>query len=237
MKKIQVVPLVLLSLTLQAQQTPTTTSATKPGTTQTTMVRLTSKSDTLQYSLGAFIGQWMAKNGFAVTNQVLFKRGMDDVLQNKKLAVTDTTIAPIIAAYQLSTQNARSRQMEEQLFASLKGKPGVGVLPNGVHYIVIKTGTGIRPTAQDSIVINAIGVFPDGAVFEDTFQKKKTITTLTGNLIPGLNETVQLMPEGSAWRIFIPSVLAYGSAGLANVIPPNMALIFDITLMEVKAKK
>jgi FKBP-type peptidyl-prolyl cis-trans isomerase len=98
-------------------------------------------------------------------------------------------------------------------------------------------GTGIRPTAKDTVVINAIGMFPDGSVFEDTFQKKQAITTLTGTLIPGLNETVQLMPEGSVWRIFIPSALAYGLAGLPNVIPPNTALVFDITLMEVKLMK
>jgi FKBP-type peptidyl-prolyl cis-trans isomerase len=222
----------LITISLSAQQKPS-----KPVSVPPTLIKLSNKADTLQYSLGAFIGQWLVKNGLKINNQLLFKRGMDDVIQNKKLAVTDTTIAPIVAAYQLSSQNARSRQLEEQLFVALKGKPGVGVLPNGVHYIVIKAGTGIRPTAQDSVVINAIGVFPDGTVFEDTFQKKKTITALTGNLIPGLNETIQLMPEGSAWRIFVPSVLAYGSAGLQNVIPPNMALVFDITLMEVKGKK
>jgi FKBP-type peptidyl-prolyl cis-trans isomerase len=118
--------------------------------------------------------------------------------------------------------------MEEQLFAALKGKPGVGALPDGVHYIVIKAGTGVRPSAKDSIVINAIGIFPDGKVFENTIEKKKPITTLTGTLIPGLNETLQLMPEGSVWRIFVPSALAYGPAGLPNMIPSNTALVFDI---------
>jgi FKBP-type peptidyl-prolyl cis-trans isomerase len=222
----------LITISLSAQQ-----QTQKPVSVPQTLVKLTSPADTLQYSLGAFIGQWMVKNSFTVSNQVLFKRGMDDVLQKKKLAVTDSTIAPIVAAYQLSSQAVRSRHLEEQLFAALKGKPGVGALPDGVHYIVIKAGTGIRPTPLDSVVINAIGIFPDGTVFEDTFQKKKAITTLIGNLIPGLNETVQLMPEGSSWRIFIPSVLAYGSAGLSNVIPPNMALVFDITLMQVKQVK
>jgi FKBP-type peptidyl-prolyl cis-trans isomerase len=160
---------------------------------------------------------------------------MNDVLQGKPLSVNDTTIVKRIAAYQLSTQNERNRQMEEQLFSALKGKPGVGALPDGVHYIVIKAGTGVRPTLKDSVVINAIGVFPDGTVFEDTFQKNKEITTLTSALIPGLNEAIQLMPEGSVWRIFVPSALAYGPAGLANIIPSNSALVFDITLMAVKA--
>jgi FKBP-type peptidyl-prolyl cis-trans isomerase len=219
--------LITISISAQQQQV-------KPVNVTQTLIKLTSPSDTLQYTLGAFIGQWLVKNGFAINNPVLFKRGMDDVLQKKPLSVTDSTIVHRIAAYQLSMQNERSRQMEEQLFAALKGKPGVGALPDGVHYIVVKAGTGIRPTPKDSVVINAIGIFPDGTVFEDTFKKKKSITTLTGALIPGLNETMQLMPEGSVWRIFIPSALAYGPAGLPNVIPPNTALVFDITLMEVK---
>ena len=222
----------MLTISISAQQ-----QQVKPVNVPPAVTKLTSPADTLQYTLGAFIGQWLVKNGFAINNPVLFKKGMDDVVQKKPLLVTDSTVVRRIAAYQLSMQNERNRQLEEQLFGALKGKPGVGALPDGVHYIVVKMGTGIRPTAKDSIVINAIGIFPDGTVFEDTFQKKKTITSLTGNLIPGLNEAIQLMPEGSVWRIFVPSALAYGPAGLPNVIPPNTALVFDITLIEVKQLK
>ena len=222
----------LLTISISAQQPPAKPAANPPA-----VLKLTTPADTLQYTLGAFIGQWLGKNGFAITNPALFGKGMDDVLQNKKLLVTDSTIVRRIATYQLSMQNERNRQLEEQLFAALKGKPGVGALPDGVHYIVVKAGTGIRPTAKDTVVINAVGIFPDGTVFEDTFKKKQAITSLTANLIPGLNETIQLMPEGSVWRIFIPSALAYGPAGIPNVIPPNSALVFDITLMEVKQIK
>jgi FKBP-type peptidyl-prolyl cis-trans isomerase len=202
-----------------------------------TVEKLNSSADTLQYTLGAFIGQWLVKSGFEINNTVLFNRGMDDVLQNKPLLINDTSIVKLIAAYQLSTQNERNAKQEEQLFAALKGMPGVGVLPDGVHYIVVKTGTGIRPAVTDTVVINAIGMFPDGTVFEDTYQKKQAIISVTGNLIPGLNETIQLMPEGSVWRIFVPSVLAYGTTGLSNLIPPNTALVFDISLLEVKQAK
>jgi len=221
----------LMTINISAQQQPV-----KSTDVPQTVVKLSSPADTLQYTLGAFIGQWMVKNGFAINDPVLFKRGMDDVLQNKPLAVNDTTIVPRIAAHQLTTRNERSRQMEEQLFAALKGKSGIGVLPNGVHYLVLEEGNGIRPTAKDSIVINAVGVFPDGTVFEDT-RKKKPIKNITSGLIPGLNTAIQLMPEGSVWRIFVPSALAYGPAGLSNLIPPYTALVFDITLVEVKVRK
>lgn len=197
-------------------------------------VQLANESDTLQYALGAFIGQWMVVNNFEIVNANLFLNGMGDVLQNKPLAVVDSTIAPIISAFQLTTQNEKSKQMEDQLFEALRGQSGVGALPNGVNYIVLKEGNGIRPAANDTIVFNAIGIFPDGSVFEDTFQKEQPISNVTSSLIPGLRDAIQLMPAGSAWRIFIPSALAYGPAGLPNVIPPNTALVFDITLEEVK---
>jgi FKBP-type peptidyl-prolyl cis-trans isomerase len=197
-------------------------------------VQLTSQADSLQYALGAYLGQWMVKNNFQVQNANLFLRGMDDALKNQELAVEDSTIAPLVAKQQLAAQNERNRQMEEQLFESLKGKPGVGVLPEGVHYIVAKKGTGVRPTLKDTVVLHAVGVFPDGKKFEDTQEKGQPIVAVTENLIPGLREAIQLMPEGSVWRVFVPSVLGYGSAGLPNKVPPYMALVFDIKLLEVK---
>ncbi len=221
------ITLLLISISVSAQETNKQTNAKQE-------LALSSSTDTLQYAIGAFIGQWMVKNNFKVQNANQFLKGMDDVLQNKPLAVTDSTIAPIVSAYQLSTQNAKNQVMEEQLFASLKGKTGIGVLPNGVHYFVKKQGAGDRPSVKDTIVINTIGVFPDGTVFEDTYKNKQAITIITGNLIPGLNEAIQLMPAGSVWRIFVPSVQAYGSTGKPNVIPPHMALVFDVELVEIK---
>ncbi|MEE4196612.1 MAG: DUF6705 family protein [Bacteroidales bacterium] len=225
---ILIITVFFISFSVFAQQTePETVKQKEP-------VQLTSQADSLQYALGAYLGQWMVKNNFKVQNATLFLLGMDDVLQNRPLAVNDSVITPLVSAYQLSNQNERNRQMEEQLFESLKGKPGVGVLPEGVHYIVAEKGTGVRPTLKDTVVIHAVGVFPDGTKFEDTQEKGQPITIVTENLIPGLREAVQLMPEGAVWRVFIPSVLGYGSAGLPNKVPPYMALVFDIKLLEVK---
>ena len=223
---ILIIATILIVFSLSAQETDKTAN-------QSQQFKLTTQTDSLQYALGAFIGQWMVKNSFEVTNANVFLTGMDNVLKNMSLAIPDSTITPIVLAYQLSLQNKKSRQLEENLFTTLKGKTGIGVLPNGVNYIVRKQGTGIRPGLKDTLEINAIGVFPDGTLFEDTYKKKQTIITVTETLIPGLKEVIQLMPEGSIWRIFIPSELAYGEKGLTNVIPPNTALIYDIELIKV----
>lgn len=230
MKKIKIILLLFLISTLGFAQEQNS----KQTNANQSIMQLTSSTDTLQYALGAYLGQWMVKNSFEVKNAKLFLQGMDDVLQKKALSINDSTIAPIISAYQVSSLIEKNKLMEEQLFATLKGKSGVGVLPNGVNYIIRQQGNGVRPSANDTIVVHALGVLPDGTVFEDTYKKKQAITTAIGALIPGLNEAVQLMPVGSVWRIFIPSVLGYGSAGLQNIVPPHSALVFDIELVEIK---
>lgn len=197
-------------------------------------IKLATKADTLQYSMGAITGQWMVRNNFEVKNANLFLKGMDDVLKKKPLVLSDSTITAAVAEYQLSTQIEKSKLQEEQLFAALKGKTGVGVLPNGVHYIIRRQGEGVRPAAKSTVVINAVGVLPDGTIFEDTYKKKQAISTPINTLIPGLNEAVQLMPVGSVWRVFIPSALGYGEKGLQNLVPPYSALVFDIELLEIK---
>ena len=219
----------LLTLSLSAQK-----QTEKASGTAVASAKLVSPADTLQYSLGVFVGQWMLNSGFAVSNKIIFNQGMDDIMMNRPRAIADSAIVPIIAAYQLSTQNERSRQMEVQLFADLKEQKGVGVLPSGVHYIIVKPAQGVRPNYNDTIVFHAVGAFPDGTIFEDTNQKGLPITNLVSNLIPGLNEAVQLMPVGSTWRIFVPSALAYGTAGLEGVIPGDMAVVFEIGLLEVR---
>jgi len=46
-------------------------------------VKLTSSSDSSQYILGAYLGQYLIANGLTITNANLFIKGMDDVLKNR----------------------------------------------------------------------------------------------------------------------------------------------------------
>ena len=55
-------------------------------------------------------------------------------------------------------------------------------------------------------------------------------------MIPGWVEALQMMKAGAKWRLYIPSMLAYGPNGAGGAIGPNATLIFDVELLEVIGK-
>jgi len=217
-----------IGISLDAQQKPVTT---QPKTQIT--VKLTSGVDSSQYILGAYLGQFLNANGIAITKPDLFIKGMDDVLTNKKLLVNADSVPKRMNEYLKSMVMERNRALEKQLFTNVKGQPGVGTLPDGVCYAIVKAGTGLRPLLTDSVSIHVKGYLPEGKIFEDTYAGNKPFKTTPATLIPGLRETLQIMPVGSLWRIYIPSALAYDEKGIAGAIPPYSAVVFDIELLNI----
>ena len=55
-----------------------------------------------------------------------------------------------------------------------------------------------------------------------------------GGTIPGVDQGVRGMHQGGKRRIYIPPSMAYGSAGQANIIPPNASLVFEAELTSVQ---
>jgi FKBP-type peptidyl-prolyl cis-trans isomerase len=241
MKKLIIIPLICLPIVLSAQKkqqqktdqplTKTEQQAPVPET-----LKLTNRVDSTQYILGAYLGQYMQANGLAVTNANLFIKGMDDVLSAKPLMIPADSIPRRMSEYLTLATVERNKLLEKQLFDAVKGQPGVGSLPNGVCYVIVKAGTGMRPELTDSITVHVKGFLPDGKQFEDTYPKNIPLKTTLANMIPGLKETIQIMPAGSLWRIYIPSALGYAEAGVPGIIPPYSAIVFDIELLSIKEK-
>jgi FKBP-type peptidyl-prolyl cis-trans isomerase len=224
---ILILTFLMLSFRISAQQ-----QTSKPANATSVPVKLTTANDTLQYTLGAYLGQYIASNGFVINKPDLFITGMNDAMGNKTLLVKPEIIAKKMNEYQGQMSMERNISLEKQLFESIKGKPGFGVLPSGVCYTIIKSGNGLRPSLTDSVKLQVKGYLPDGKLFEDTYTKKAPYKTTPAGLMAGLNEAVQIMPIGSVWKIFIPSALAYGSKGVAGLVPAYSAVVFEVELLK-----
>lgn len=116
---------------------------------------------------------------------------------------------------------------------ALKEFANAGTTPSGLKYIVLQEGTGNKPLATSNVKVHYTGMFLDGKVFDSSVQRGQPIDFGLNQVIKGWIEGVQLMPEGSKYKFYIPSHLAYGERGAGGVIPPNADLIFEIELIKI----
>jgi FKBP-type peptidyl-prolyl cis-trans isomerase FklB len=121
----------------------------------------------------------------------------------------------------------------EAFLAENAQKPGVTTLPSGLQYEIITEGTGAKPTLRSSVTTHYHGTLPSGKVFDSSYQRGQPATFPVNGVIAGWTEALQLMPEGSKWRLYIPSDLAYGKRGAGRDIGPDSALVFDVELLKV----
>ena len=121
----------------------------------------------------------------------------------------------------------------EAFLAENAQKPGVTTLPSGLQYEVLTEGSGKKPTLRSSVTTHYHGTLINGNVFDSSYQRGQPATFGVSQVIPGWTEALQLMPEGSKYRLYIPSDLAYGKRGAGRDIGPDSALVFDVELLKV----
>jgi len=121
----------------------------------------------------------------------------------------------------------------EAFLAENTSKAGVTTLPSGLQYEVITQGTGTKPSLKSSVTTHYHGTLINGTVFDSSYQRGQPATFPVNGVIAGWTEALQLMSEGSKYRLYIPSDLAYGKRGAGRDIPGDTALIFDVELLKV----
>jgi FKBP-type peptidyl-prolyl cis-trans isomerase FklB len=143
----------------------------------------------------------------------------------------------------MSIQNKLKEFMNEKIEAqkkagkefleSNKNKPGVKELPGGLQYEVIKEGTGAQPKLSDKIKAHYRGALLNGKEFDSSFKRNQPFTAPLTALIQGWQIAIPQMKEGSHWRLWIPSDMAYGDRGAGGDIPGGATLLFEVELLEI----
>ena len=110
---------------------------------------------------------------------------------------------------------------------------GARVTASGLVFRSLQDGQGASPLASDKVKVHYRGTLPDGKEFDSSLKRNQPIDFPLSAVIPCWTEGVQLMTEGSKYRFYIPSDLAYGSNEPSRDIGPNAALIFDVELIKI----
>lgn len=192
--------------------------------------------DKLSYALGLSMGHNFLGSGIKSLNIEDFAKGVEAVYKQEKPEISFDEAKKIINEFFPNLQDEiaeTNKQAGKEFLAENAKRSGVVVLPSGLQYEVLAEGKGRKPKATDKVQCHYHGTLIDGQVFDSSIQRGTPAVFGVNQVIPGWVEALQLMPEGSRWKLYIPSDLAYGEQGAGGSIPANATLIFEVELIKI----
>ncbi|MEP7238578.1 MAG: FKBP-type peptidyl-prolyl cis-trans isomerase [Ferruginibacter sp.] len=242
MKKVLLSSILLLAvaLTLTAQNTKQKTVTTTLKTTPAgSTAKFKNLVDSFSYAAGINVANNMQAQGISQLNSVMMQKGIEDVFKKNNPQLTQEVINSVMQRQLDIFSSAKTRADMAKGLAFLeanKKRKEVITLPSGLQYEVIKNGDANTPTAKaiDTVVVNYRVALFDGNDIENSFKSGQPAVFPVTGVIKGWIEVLQLMRKGDHWKVYVPSELAYGSAGNGAAIPPNSTLKFEISLEEIR---
>ena len=211
-----------------------TSCNTKSGITGT---KIKSAEDSLAYSLGIASYFYYMSDSVDI-DPVLFAKGMLDSKDGKN-SLDETTAQGYVMTYMQKRQAEQMKAMYgkniddgEKFLAENKKRDGVQETASGLQYEVITMGTGAKPGAQDVVKVHYTGMLMDNTKFDSSVDRGEPAEFGVNQVIQGWQEGIQLMPEGSRFKFYIPYELGYGEQG-TGPIPPYATLVFEVELIEI----
>lgn len=192
--------------------------------------------DKFSYAIGLGIGQNLLSMGAKNIEVKDFAQAITDVLNGNETAISHQEARDIVNQYFQEMEakiNAANIEQGRRFLEENQKKAGVVTLPSGLQYEIITEGKGKKAAATDRVKCHYEGTLIDGTLFDSSIKRGEPATFGVNQVIPGWVEALQLMPEGSKWRLYIPSDLGYGAHGAGEMIPPHSTLIFEVELLEV----
>ena len=199
--------------------------------------------DKLSYALGMSMGHNFKGTGIKTLNSADFAAGVASVYDGVKPEMTFDEAKRIVNEYfakleaemqaEAAKQGEVNRKNGEAFLRENAKRDGIKVTESGLQYEVINEGTGKKAKATDQVKCHYEGTLIDGTLFDSSIKRGEPAVFGVNQVIPGWVEALQLMPEGSKWKLYIPSDLAYGARGAGEMIPPHSTLVFEVELLEV----
>ncbi len=210
---------------------------------------LATQEQKVSYILGMNIGSQFKTNQVPL-DQDSFIDGIKAAREGTEPKLTKEQIQETMMAFQADMQKkheetektqkaeadkaAEKNKLDGVAFLAENGKrAGVTTTASGLQYEVLTEGKGAKPKATDTVTVHYRGTVIDGTEFDSSYTRNEPATFALNAVIPGWIEALQLMPEGSKWKVYIPSDLGYGPGGTGGAIGPNATLIFEVELIKI----
>jgi FKBP-type peptidyl-prolyl cis-trans isomerase FklB len=193
-----------------------------------------SETDRVNYSIGYQIGGDFLRQGWKLNPDLLVQGIRDAVAQADPLMSRKEMNSTLVSLKKQVTadQQEKAKKEDAAFLAENAKRAGVVVLPSGVQYKVIKEGTGKQPGLKDQVTVRYQVGRVDGLTKTANAPDGKPRTYPLKKALPGLQEVLQLMKEGSVWQVVLPPGPALGTRGEA--LESAGVLVYELELVSVQ---
>ncbi|RLA49029.1 MAG: FKBP-type peptidyl-prolyl cis-trans isomerase [Gammaproteobacteria bacterium] len=204
---------------------------------------MSSKFDTVEqqvsYGIGRQMGDQLKQSPFKDLQLDAFVGGITDALEGNPAQVENSVVKAAFEEVNKRIDASKAGDKDkfaadgEKFLAENAQREEITVTESGLQYEVLTAGSGATPSASSKVSTHYEGKLIDGKVFDSSYQRGQPADFLVNGVIAGWTEALQMMEEGSKWRLYVPYHLAYGEKGAGGLIGPYAALIFDVELISV----
>ena len=191
--------------------------------------------DSVSFLMGYSLGMSLVQNNFGPLNAGQIIKGIQAASEG--VEIDYGKFQEVVGGFIEKRSQAIGEEMvskSEKMLADKEKESGVVKTESGLLYKVVREGTGVKPTAADTVEVNYEGKNLAGKVFDSSYERGNSVTFPLGNVIKGWTEGLQYVGEGGEIMLWIPAELAYGNHGAGADIAPNEALTFKVELISVK---
>ena len=102
-----------------------------------------------------------------------------------------------------------ANQRDIQSWSSSNPNEDVKVTASGLNYVITEVGNGVRPTLTDTVTIDFDLFLGDGTPFTSSGSTGIPLEITVNQLVPGLQEGIQLLSVGGSGVFLIPGPLGF----------------------------
>lgn len=189
------------------------------------------------YALGLAIAQNLEVFSLSPAEVEFVQQGLADGVTGKKPVVTLDAYNPKIqslASARQKVQGEKAAEAGKAMIEKAAKEDGAVKTSSGLVYLSLKDGSGISPTAKDTVKVHYRGTLSNGKEFDSSYKRGEPAEFPLSGVIPCWTEGVAKMKVGGKAKLTCPPSIAYGERGAGSSIPPNATLTFEVELLDVK---